>query len=746
MARTSPTAAMSRSSSKTAARRSSLSANTRSTHFPGASARSISSRPGRPRPTHGGSTGAGLSKARPSTSRSVSPGGPLPTPSAGLRVAFRFVVSKRLPSPPTVDPLRRLLASYPGTRLKLDPTSEWTAAVVEELSVLDAVDIVDLKAAYRGTAVDQPTDPALYARVAEGFPTAIIEDPDVDDPEARAVLEPYRDRISWDAIIHSVADVEALPFPPKTLNVKPSRFGSLSALFATYDYCERRSIQMYGGGQFELGPGRGQIQYLASLFHPDGPNDVAPKGYNAPEPAAGSRRARSPRQLRRPAFAGREVAEGTDPAYGVAARMYVHRRYDPNDRYRDRRRRARRGKRMRRAAIATALLAATAAVVLGATFFTRGGETEAAPAPGDTAVVKGRVPNEIRGVHVTMGLASIEGKLGRVFALRAYGLNTIELDVKDENGSVGFDSPALPRLARDVGSASTSYDARPSHAPRMRRTSTHRSRRHLRRSDTRGSAPRARAPVARRLRLARPGRARLAQRVRQASLGLRREHRGGRGEGRLRRDPVRLRPLPERRSDRIDRPRGSVREPRRTETIARFLRYASKRLHPLGVRVSADLFGLAATRDLGVGQSPKLRRPLSSTRSTRWSTRPTSCPVSTTSSSRRRSRSNRCERARGLSARRPREDGVRRPGWQDFSLRRGTAWQRWRIRCRRRARRTRTGPALEPARRVHAGGARLALTCVRLSSRRFLTTRSTRAHAGARYFGANAEIRLLACS
>jgi len=198
-----------------------------------------------------------------------------------------FVVSKRLPSPPTVDPLRRLLASYPGTRLKLDPTSEWTAAVVEELSVLDAVDIVDLKAAYRGTAVDQPTDPALYARVAEGFPTAIIEDPDVDDPEARAVLEPYRDRISWDAIIHSVADVEALPFPPKTLNVKPSRFGSLSALFATYDYCERRSIQMYGGGQFELGPGRGQIQYLASLFHPDGPNDVAPKGYNAPEPAAG---------------------------------------------------------------------------------------------------------------------------------------------------------------------------------------------------------------------------------------------------------------------------------------------------------------------------------------------------------------------------------------------------------------------------------------------------------------------------
>jgi hypothetical protein len=45
-------------------------------------------------------------------------------------------------------------------------------------------------------------------------------------------------------------------------------------------------------------------------------------------------------------------------------------------------------------------------------------------------------------------------------------------------------------------------------------------------------------------------------------------------------------------------------EPKGT-TIARFLRYASSRLRPLGVRVSADLFGLAATHDLGIGQVPK---------------------------------------------------------------------------------------------------------------------------------------------
>jgi len=34
-------------------------------------------------------------------------------------------------------------------------------------------------------------------------------------------------------------------------------------------------------------PGGGQIQYLASLFHPDTPNDVAPGGYNAHEPEPG---------------------------------------------------------------------------------------------------------------------------------------------------------------------------------------------------------------------------------------------------------------------------------------------------------------------------------------------------------------------------------------------------------------------------------------------------------------------------
>ncbi len=199
----------------------------------------------------------------------------------------RFVVSRRLPDPPSVEPLRRLRERQPSLRFKLDPTSDWDEELVAGLVALDAVDVLDLKGAYRGSAVDQPADERLYRLVAEAFPAAWIEDPDLSEPGAARALEPHRRRITWDAVIHSVADVEALPFPPEALNVKPSRFGSLRRLCDFYDACEQRGIDLYGGGQFELGPGRGQIQYLASLFHSGSPNDVAPGGYNEPDPPPG---------------------------------------------------------------------------------------------------------------------------------------------------------------------------------------------------------------------------------------------------------------------------------------------------------------------------------------------------------------------------------------------------------------------------------------------------------------------------
>lgn len=202
-----------------------------------------------------------------------------------------FVVSMRLGDPATIEPLRRRLDAYPTMRFKLDPTTDWDDALVAELAATETIDSVDLKGFYRGTVVEVATDPALYERVATAFPDAWIEDPDLT-PETERVLTPHRDRITWDAPIHSVADIADRTFggevfPPRMVNIKPSRFGSLRELFAAYDYCAEHGIDAYGGGQFELGPGRGQIQYLASLFHPDTPNDVAPTGFHAPEPPPG---------------------------------------------------------------------------------------------------------------------------------------------------------------------------------------------------------------------------------------------------------------------------------------------------------------------------------------------------------------------------------------------------------------------------------------------------------------------------
>jgi L-alanine-DL-glutamate epimerase-like enolase superfamily enzyme len=197
-----------------------------------------------------------------------------------------FVVSLRLPDPPSVAPLRSRLDRYPTLRFKLDPTSSWDEELIAELVALDAVDSVDFKGMYVGTVVDQPADPVLYGRVVEAFPDAWIEDPKLSE-ETDAILAPHRDRITWDAPIHSIADIEALPFPPRMVNVKPSRLGGLQSLLHAYDYCDRQGIAAYGGGQFELGPGRGQIQYMASLFHPDTPNDVAPAGFHAADPPSG---------------------------------------------------------------------------------------------------------------------------------------------------------------------------------------------------------------------------------------------------------------------------------------------------------------------------------------------------------------------------------------------------------------------------------------------------------------------------
>lgn len=189
----------------------------------------------------------------------------------------RFVVSTRLESPDRLDEIR---AIDPDAEFKLDPTGEWDDEFVAAVADRGGVRVLDLKGHYEGTDVDNPADPELYRRVIEAFPEAVIEDPGLTD-ETRPILEAARGRLSWDAPITGVESVEELPFEPSWLNVKPSRFGTLESLLETIAYCEERGVGMYGGGQFELSVGRRQNQVLASLFYPESPNDVAPRGYNA---------------------------------------------------------------------------------------------------------------------------------------------------------------------------------------------------------------------------------------------------------------------------------------------------------------------------------------------------------------------------------------------------------------------------------------------------------------------------------
>jgi hypothetical protein len=227
---------------------------------------------------------------------------------------------------------------------------------------------------------------------------------------------------------------------------------------------------------------------------------------------------------------------------------------------------------------------------------------DAQPRPRPLAFEPRQPPLEIRGVHVTAPLASIPGKFQSYLSLR--GLNAVQLDIKDENGEVGFVPSAVP-LAREIGAAKPYY------------------------------RPRAVAQLARRRGVYLIGRIVcfedpiLAEKRPQLAIhrhdgSLWRNHAGlgwsnpydkrvwdylvdlGEAAARAGFDEIQF--------DYVRFPTdGDVEDlafPVRTETpmgwvIPQFVQYASKRLKKLGVRVSVDVFGLSATRDLGIGQRPK---------------------------------------------------------------------------------------------------------------------------------------------
>lgn len=197
-----------------------------------------------------------------------------------------YVNSLPLGDPPSTGTILRRLERYPTLRFKLDTAVDWDAAIVDALVATGAVHTLDFKGRYGLEVPPLPALVDLYERLLQAFPDALIEDPH-DLPEISAIVAPHAARVSYDAPIHTVADIDALPIQARTLNLKPSRVGRLRDLLDLYAECEQRGLAMYGGGMGELGVARGQIQLLAAMFSPDGPNDIAPPGFNALDPAPG---------------------------------------------------------------------------------------------------------------------------------------------------------------------------------------------------------------------------------------------------------------------------------------------------------------------------------------------------------------------------------------------------------------------------------------------------------------------------
>jgi hypothetical protein len=256
------------------------------------------------------------------------------------------------------------------------------------------------------------------------------------------------------------------------------------------------------------------------------------------------------------------------------------------------------------------LLALAAGITVGARSVGGGGHARPATAATPAMKLESRaaaaghlpVPTEIRGVHVSMPLASLRGKLRQYLALP--GLNTIELDVKDENGRVGFVPSAVP-LARRTGAAGPYYKAR--WAAKLA---------HAKGIYLIGRVVTFEDPV---LSEQRPE---LAIRTSDGSRWLNNSGLGWTnpydrrvwkynvdlgvaavkaGFDEIQFDYVRF---PSDGDLSLIRYPGAHPQPM-SWTIPAFVQYARKRLHPLGARVSVDVFGLAATHELGIGQLPR---------------------------------------------------------------------------------------------------------------------------------------------
>lgn len=176
------------------------------------------------------------------------------------------------------DPVARAhteLAANPDLELKIDADPGWSEDTLAALAALGRVAVLDFK---------QSGSRADHLRAHRLLPESLLEDAPQGGDAWPASLQA---RLALDAAISSAADVAALEDLPAAVNVKPARVGGVFEALAVIAACASRGVDVYMGGMFEVGVGRVLVQTLASLFSPDGPNDVAPiahDGRPAPRP------------------------------------------------------------------------------------------------------------------------------------------------------------------------------------------------------------------------------------------------------------------------------------------------------------------------------------------------------------------------------------------------------------------------------------------------------------------------------
>jgi hypothetical protein len=235
--------------------------------------------------------------------------------------------------------------------------------------------------------------------------------------------------------------------------------------------------------------------------------------------------------------------------------------------------------------------------------------TSAAAAPVAATTADGTqrfpAPTEVRGVHFSMHLASDQRAIQKVVDAfdASSGLNAVELDVKNENGEIGF-TEGMPALALSSGAAQNVYE------PRLIVEQLHAAGFYVI-----GRVVSFEDPI---LAEKAPKRA-----IRTTDGAVWKNHAGlgwlnpytkvnwtylidvAKAAGNVGFDEIQFDYVRFPTDGDLSNVKLSRTKAKMEDNIAAFLQHAVDELHPLKLRVSADLFGLAATQDLGIGQDPR---------------------------------------------------------------------------------------------------------------------------------------------